>query len=134
MSSRDPTIWMWAEACQYLERAERLHRRFFEPGQTGEMTVWEPPVDLFETTEEVIVEIALPGVEPQRVTATVEGRMLIVSGERTLPRAARSASIRRLELPYGRFERRIALAPGRYELGRRELVNGCLSLVLRKTP
>jgi hypothetical protein len=45
---------------------------------------------------------------------------------------AEPAVIRRLELPYGRFERRVALPGGRYELEGRQLVNGCLQLALRK--
>jgi HSP20 family molecular chaperone IbpA len=40
--------------------------------------------------------------------------------------------IHRLELPYGRFERRIELPPGRYEVVQRELIDGCLTLSLRK--
>ena len=37
-----------------------------------------------------------------------------------------------MELPHGRFERRVTLPPGRYELVRRELVDGCLTVILRK--
>lgn len=133
MPPRDPTLWMWAEACQFLDRAERLQRRFFELGRTADQPCWEPPVDVFETESELLIEIALPGVAPQQVTTAVEDGMLVVTGERKLPAAAEPAVIRRLELPYGRFERRIPLAAGRYELVRRELVNGCLMLSLRKT-
>jgi HSP20 family protein len=32
MATRDPTAWMWAEACQMLEQAERMHRQFFRIG------------------------------------------------------------------------------------------------------
>lgn len=124
---------MWAEACQFLDRAERLQRRFFELGRTADQPCWEPPVDVFETESELLIEIALPGVAPQQVTTAVEDGALVVTGERKLPATAEPAVIRRLELPYGRFERRIPLAAGRYELVRRELVNGCLMLSLRKT-
>jgi HSP20 family molecular chaperone IbpA len=37
-----------------------------------------------------------------------------------------------MELPYGRFERRVALPPGRFELSGRDLVDGCLTVTLRK--
>jgi HSP20 family molecular chaperone IbpA len=33
-----------------------------------------------------------------------------------------------MEIPYGRFERRIALPTGRYELTERSYTNGCLVL------
>ena len=42
------------------------------------------------------------------------------------------AAIHRLELPQGRFERRVALPPGRYDSVRRTIVNGCLFITLRK--
>jgi len=40
--------------------------------------------------------------------------------------------VHRLEIPHGRFERRVALPPGSYEVERKELVNGCLLLGLKK--
>ena len=62
----------------------------------------------------------------------VEGDTIVVSGERALPIPAGAGIIHRLELPHGRFERRITLPRGRFALGRRELANGCLTLGLRK--
>ena len=43
-----------------------------------------------------------------------------------------TGTIHRLEMPHGCFERRIGLPPGRYELGRSDLADGCLTLTLRK--
>jgi HSP20 family molecular chaperone IbpA len=47
--------------------------------------------------------------------------------------ASAGETIHRLEIPYGRFERRIALPPGRFEVASRDLVDGCLVLSLRRT-
>ena len=133
MSSRDPSAWMWAEACELLGRAERIQRQFFRPGVShGGPPVWEPPVDIFETDRELVIEVALPGVEPEQLALLIDGGTLVVAGERRLPAESRGAMVRRLELPYGRFERRIDLPPGRFEIGSRTLVNGCLLLSLRK--
>jgi HSP20 family protein len=133
MPSRDPAIWMWAEACELLDRADRLQRQFFRPGQrNATRPTWVPPVDILETERELWILAALPGVEPDRVEVIVDGGTLIVAGERPLPVPSRAAVIRRLEIPHGRFERRIALPAGRFEVGRRDLVNGCLALSLRK--
>jgi HSP20 family protein len=49
-----------------------------------------------------------------------------------MPNRERGTVIHRLEIPYGRFERRIELPPGRYDAVRRELIDGCLTLALRK--
>src|SRR5271166_4974149 len=96
--------WMWSEACEMLARAERLHREMFRPvrGSTR-MPTWEPPVDVLETEHRVLVLVALPGVEPERVETTIEGADLIVTGSRTLPPELMTAVIHRLELPQGRF-------------------------------
>jgi HSP20 family molecular chaperone IbpA len=76
--------------------------------------------------------IALPGVVPAQVQITVHAGILTVAGERPMPAEFRAADIHRLEIPYGRFERRIELPPGRFEFDRQELINGCLLLNLRK--
>lgn len=133
MSSRQLKAGMWAEALELLERADRLHRQFFHFGRSADAgPVWEPPVDIFETDERLAILAALPGVSPDQVEIVVNGGVLAVVGERPLPRVLGCADIRRLEIPYGRFERRIELPPGSYEIEQRELTDGCLTLVLRK--
>jgi hypothetical protein len=58
--------------------------------------------------------------------------MLIISGVRALPAELRNARIHRLELPQGRFERRIGLPAGRYAVSR-FAANGCIVLRLAKS-
>jgi len=62
----------------------------------------------------------------------VDDGVLIIVGDRPAPLLQRAAAIHRLEIPQGRFERRIALPKGHYELVRRDLADGCLTLVLRQ--
>ena len=61
MAPNDTRAWMWAEACELLDRAEWLNRQFFQPKRQA---VWEPPVDLFETDRALWVVVALPGDGP----------------------------------------------------------------------
>lgn len=131
--SRDVENRMWAEACEMLERADRLRQQFFHPGQLrAQRAHWEPPVDIFETDDAVHVIVALPGVAADHVQVTVQAGTLAVTGIRALPVDARGARLHRLEIPHGRFERRLALGSGPFELLQRELLNGCLYLALRK--
>jgi HSP20 family molecular chaperone IbpA len=133
MTSRDSKAWLWAEACDFLDRAERLHRHVFQlESHDGRRPAWQPPVDLFETERELQILVALPGVEPERLTVVIDGGSVVVVGDRRVPPRARGAAVHRIEIPFGRFERRIALPNGRYELDRRELADGCLFLSLRK--
>jgi HSP20 family protein len=132
MASRSIESWMWAEACEALARAERLQREFFRPGMSGVRPNWEPPIDIFETDRDLVIVAALPGVDPRAVEITVADGILKIAGDRPAAPAQRAAAIHRLEIPQGRFERRIALPAGSFELGRRELRDGCLTLVLAK--
>ena len=127
-----PKDWMWSDALEMLDQAERLHRQFFRPTSAGAEPRWEPPIDVLETPREVLILTALPGVAPEDVTAVIEFGVLVISGSRTFPRELRTARIHRLELPQGRFERRVALPAGRYDLAQRTHVNGCLVVSLRK--
>ena len=116
-----------------LARAERLHHEFFRPAQSSAgAPAWEPPADVLETKDEVQVLVALPGVEPEGIEAVIDGTDLVVAGRRILPACLRTAVIHRLEIPQGRFERRMRLPPGRYSDIRRAMVDGCLLITLQK--
>lgn len=133
MSSRDdPVKSMWTDALALLERADRMHRQYFQLSTAQNRgPVWEPPVDIFETEHELLMVVALPGVTADSVRIVIDGGELFVIADRPLPALPR-AIVRRLEVPYGRFERHIDLPPGLFEVVRRDLVNGCLLLNLRK--
>lgn len=133
MSSHDLDAWMWADAVKRLERAEGLQRRFFKPAGPRPPRQWEPPVDIFETDEAVWVVIALPGVSSSRLTELeIRGDELLVAGERPVPAPDARAALHRLEIPHGRFERRVVLPWPRLALAGHELVDGCLYLTLHK--
>jgi HSP20 family protein len=128
-----PDRWMWSEACEMLARADRLHRQLFQPLRSvKQLPAWEPPADVLETEHQVLVIVALPGVKADQVEAAVDGSDLVLAGVRTLPRELGMAVIHRLELPQGRFERRLRLPAGRYKDIRRTSSDGCLVIVLDK--
>jgi HSP20 family molecular chaperone IbpA len=133
MFADDPRSRMWSEACDMLERAERLHRQFFRPGFAGPQSAsWEPPIDVFDTNRELWIIAALPGVAPEQLDVSVNAGELTIAGSRPLPAMLRGAAIHRLEIPYGRFERRVRLPAGQLVLSRSELVGGCLVLILTR--
>jgi len=130
---RNPTSWMWKEACDLLDQAERLHRQFFRLSTSRRARpVWEPPVDVYEDEREIIIIVALPGVSAERIEVTIEMNALVIRAESSMPFGRADCEIHRLEIPYGYFERRIELPAVRLETGARELSNGCLILSLRK--
>ena len=133
MERNFPRNWMWSEAFEMLARAEQMHRQFFRPATSASRIAWEPPVDVLETDRAVLVLVALPGVDLDEVKALIDAGQLIISGSRTYPAEMQTAVIHRLELPQGRFERRVPLPAGRYSAIRRSASNGCLLITLQKS-
>lgn len=129
MKSRDLSSWMWGDALSLLEQADRLRRQFFRTGSA--VGGWEPPVDVVETEDSIIVHVVLPGVPAARVAVSFEPDAITVSGVRRFP-APPAARIHRIEIPYGRFERRIPLPLHALEPASREVADGCLALMFRK--
>ncbi|HET9763423.1 MAG TPA: Hsp20/alpha crystallin family protein [Casimicrobiaceae bacterium] len=133
-SRTDPTEWMWARACDMIEEAERLHRRFFHLAVSSRaQAAWEPPVDVFEDDREIVIVVAMPGVPLDQVRVAYEPGVLAIRGTRALPVTGSRHVVRHLEIPYGAFERRIALPDAHFEVGAPEVALGCLMLRLHKT-
>jgi HSP20 family molecular chaperone IbpA len=118
---------MWAEAVERMLEAERLHRQFFGYGDTT--ACWEPPLDIVGRQDELLITVALPGVAPDMVKVAIDGVSLTITALRPAPIDG-TTHIHRLEIPYGRFERRITLPPARYDLVEQRFQHGCLSLRL----
>jgi len=123
---------MLGEALSMLDRAERLQRQFF----THAMDAWEPPVDVLETQTGLEVHVALPGVAADTITIALDPGGVSVSALRPFPCRETGAHLHRIEIPYGRFERRIVLPlEDPYmplEMVGRRLADGVLTLTFRK--
>jgi HSP20 family protein len=119
---------MLSDMLAMLARTDRLQRDGFgsAPG------AWEPPVDVLETDTDLLVVIALPGVARDEVEVVFSHGELTVRGTRRWPCLQRPARVYRIELPHGRFERRLPLPPGTYELAGQDHKDGCLVLTMRK--
>ena len=128
MKSRELSLWMWGDALSLLEQAERLRRQFVH---TFDTRCWEPPVDVVEDEDGLFIHIALPGVPQDAIFVSVDADGITVSGLRRFP-AQQASRIHRIEIPYGRFERRIPLPLHALEPVSRELAHGCLMLHFKK--
>ncbi len=129
----NPSNWMWEQACDLLDQAERMHRRFFRLAASGQTRVaWEPPVDILEDDRHITIIVALPGVSPDGVDITYDRGTLVVRATRRIPFFGSGAAVRRIEIPYGVFEKRIQLPESGLEIAMHEVLNGCLMLTLRK--
>jgi len=130
MSSEQQYGWMWLQALESAEQAERLRCAFVRYlGPREDELCWEPPVDIHESAEGLRLLFALPGVAPDDIQIRLEAGELLVSAVRRLSCPAGAGLIRRLEIPHGRFMRRVALA-GPVRIAESQYRNGCLELRL----
>ena len=133
MNPQDLRNWMWAEALSMFDEAERLQRRFFRAGREAAEASWEPPIDVIETPHTLVVQVALPGVAEHSIVLAAEPDALVVSALRAFAAGAGGgARIHRVEIPYGRFTRRIPVPPRLFELVDQRYVDGCLTLTFAK--
>jgi HSP20 family protein len=83
--------------------SEEFSRRFgLRPAPTG-LRGWLPPVDVWETESELVIELDVPGCQPENISAEIVEQQLVVTGERA-PRAGVSRRYR-TERWQGRFVR-----------------------------
>ena len=102
MKFRDPSNPMWIQALKMLEQADQLHKHFFQ------LVKPKPSGPVWEP--------------PADILETDRQFLILIA----LP------GVDRLEIPYGRFEKRISLPAGNYKMTENVLMNGCLRLVLNK--
>ena len=100
---------------------DRLHEEIEElfadlwqvPRFLGQRRGFRPNVDSYRTDDphELTVIVELPGVDPGSVQVVVEEGALVISGERTRPKAD-ARVYEQMEIEYGPFRRRVRLAEG----------------------
>lgn len=99
----------------------------------GEVTV--PPADVYETGEEIVVELELPGVSEKDVQVQLFAGRIEVTGLKRELSTHEGSRFLRLEREFGAFRREVAV-PAAFDAGRARavLANGVLTVTLRKPP
>ena len=142
MAAQDWDFIMWQRANDLLQQAERIRRNFLQVAvsaryraQHGRTPRWEPPVNVIDTDESLWVISALAGVAVDRVEVRLEGRDLVIAGERPLPKCCQDGELKLWEIPLGRFERRVTLVGNEKPLllANISFHDGLLIIELRKT-
>lgn len=90
-----------------------LLQMFRLPGAAGE--VWAPRVDVYETTEDLVVKVCAAGLkaEDMEVSLSADSRYLTIKGYRSEAGDDKRGRIKyyQLEVYYGPFERIIRIPP-----------------------
>jgi HSP20 family protein len=113
--------------------------RLFEDNSTrdrlghADLATWAPPVDIYETENELVLKADLPDLEEKDIDVRVENNLLTIRGERKFEKDINEDNYLRVERAYGSFTRTFSLPNTlNSESVRAEYRNGVLSLHLAK--
>jgi HSP20 family protein len=101
-----PAMVKWSPF-QELDSMERRMRRMFE--EVGFAPTLLPAADIYETGDEFVVELEVPGFEDKELGIEVSDHQLTVKGERTEAKEQKEKAFRLRERFEREFERRFEL-------------------------
>ncbi|MFA5794022.1 MAG: Hsp20/alpha crystallin family protein [Candidatus Brocadiia bacterium] len=73
---------------------------------------WQPPTDVYETDNELVIKSELAGVKPEEVIISIDSDHVIIKGTRHEKSSAHIPGkriFRQMEINYGKFERVIRM-------------------------
>ena len=116
---------------------EQINRLFNESfgrtAQEASITTWAPPVDIYETEQELVVKADLPDIDPKDLDIRVENNILTIGGERKFEKKVEEKNYMRVERSYGGFSRSFSLASTvNTEAIKADYKNGVLTLTIPK--
>lgn len=93
-----------------------------------------PALDLYETDKEIVAEVNLPGIAPEKVEVTVKDQMLEIRGRLEEKKEEKEKGYWRREIRKGAFERIIRLpAPVNEDKTEAAYDKGILKITMPKT-
>ncbi len=135
-------ITRWEPFRELLAAQDHFNRLFNEAlprvlGREGEeqlsTRMWAPPVDIYETGQNLVMKVELPGIDPKDVEVRVENNTLYIRGERKFEKEVSEENFHRVERSYGSFARSFTL-PSTVDTDRitADYKDGVLTLTLAK--
>jgi HSP20 family protein len=92
-----------------------------------------PAVDMYQTDDEIVVKVAVPGMKPEDVQISVTGDVLSIKGETKEESDAKEKAYHIREQCWGYFERSITLPTAvKSEKAQAAFENGVLRITLPK--
>jgi HSP20 family protein len=132
------TLTRWDQSRGLTSLQDQVNRLFedsFTRDRSGhaDLATWAPPVDIYETENELVIKADLPDVRDEDIDVRVENNMLTIRGERKFEKDVNEDDYLRVERVYGPFMRSFSL-PNTVssESIRAEYRNGVLKLHMAK--
>ena len=132
------TITRWDQSRGLTSLQDQVNRLFegsFTHDRSGhaDLATWAPPVDIYETENELVLKADLPDFEEKDIDVRVEDNLVTIRGERKFEKDVNEDNYLRVERTYGPFTRSFSL-PNTVssESIRADYRNGVLTLHLTK--
>lgn len=118
----------------------RLLEDYLQPARYGaaeppptdiDPQAWSPAVNVYETNEEMIVVVEVPGVDPASIDLAVTGNVLSVRGSKE-PAALPESAPHLRERRFGAFHRQLSVPDVDFDKAQAEASNGVLLIRLPK--
>lgn len=109
------TIVRWDPFRDLVSIQDELNRLFgrtyagIEPTRSTAAGSWMPSMDVYETENQIVATVELPGIDPEDVEVAVEDSTLTISGAREFSSEVKEENFHRVERRYGSFSRAISL-------------------------
>ena len=85
-------------------------RRVFE-GEDLKEGLWNPPVDIYEDAESLMVKAEVPDIDQKDIEVKIENNTLTIKGERKHETDVKKDNYHRIERYFGSFSRSFQLPP-----------------------
>jgi HSP20 family protein len=82
-----------------------------ESGEELKEGIWQPPVDIYEDEETVVIKAEVPDIDQKDIEVRIEDNTLTLRGERKLDQTVRKENYHRVERYYGPFQRSFSIPP-----------------------
>jgi len=136
------TLIKWDPFGDLISIQEKMNRLFddtlirsdsYGSDEELRMANWAPPVDIYETENEIVLKAELPEIEKNSVEINVDNNMLILCGHRELEKETEKENYHRIERSYGSFKRSFTL-PTTVDQNKIDAAfkNGVLKIVMTK--
>ena len=134
-----PELTPWSAADRWSNLRDELNSFFDLPvwssfARTGQLfTGWSPALDLYQSNDNVIAVVELPGMRKEDIEISLHDGTLTISGERKREDSSNGDKAERTERYVGTFRRSIAL-PTRVDAGKVSATyrDGILTVTLPK--
>ncbi len=112
------TVVQWDPLKELLALKDRMNKIIenamsrSQYGGSSDAGTWSPAVDIYETSDRLVVMAELPGLSPSEIDVRISGNTLTLRGERKLEKGVQQENYHRIERSYGTFSRSFPLPPG----------------------